>query len=460
MMMTMVNGQIFVDGQPVGGGAPPVTSECGRLGGPQSFDAYMIAHAPPFPYDSSSPVTRAVDAWNGRRVRVLFTPESDGGAWAEGAVVGLRQFNSGPFHGGTRWCLTVRFDDPAAPPNPLPVGRMVPTDGDGDGDGDGPATWFEAEMFRVDVDVGGTLGALGASNAARARPSFRWSGPATPAWDPEDEGGAGGEGAIPDNVRAHHEAQLADDVAWPADLAAFFDGAAEGDGRAWKAWLPEGDAEATLTPLRAAAAAFFDDAEDKEDVFCQAVNVLLADGVLQPWRLRRKLLVVPVRFFGDHIRNFVKREPVLVMDTWMRGVRDREDVVAGLSNTSWRKSMLLAMGERHEEFERFRAAIPCYEATVALMKDVAGDLPKEDTLYRQIGKDLGNLALACKRAGLLRRALRCYTEAVGYHPGDARLANNIGVCARELAAWTGTAGTYEAANAGEVEGEPVDEFAS
>ena len=49
------------------------------------------------------------------------------------------------------------------------------------------------------------------------------------------------------------------------------------------------------------------------------------------------------------------------------------------------------------------------------------------------------------------------------HQKQKELANQkreAELCARELAAWTGTAGDYEAANAGEVEGEPVDEFAS
>ena len=89
------------------GGPPP--SDKSPVG--HEFNEHMREVCAEFPYSTMNPVSSEVDVWNGRRLRVK---PSASGAWCEGQVVSLAQYNTGPFSSGTRWKIRIKLDNARA----------------------------------------------------------------------------------------------------------------------------------------------------------------------------------------------------------------------------------------------------------------------------------------------------------------------------------------------------------
>ena len=129
--------------------------------GPQFINYMRIASRTTFPYSPGLPVRQRLSVWRGRRLRLLPT---QGGAWITGKVVGLDEWNNGPFDFDVKWSVEVALD--AGSPNPSNTERS-----------------HLYRIHRANVERGGTLQATenGLSDHDGGVPSdlisFEWIDP-------------------------------------------------------------------------------------------------------------------------------------------------------------------------------------------------------------------------------------------------------------------------------------------
>lgn len=400
MMFQMGGGMMF------GGGGPPTGSDVGW-----DFNRYMEEHGGDWEHDPHSPTARGEFVWTGRKLRVKL----EDGSWANATVLELEQYNMGPFASSTNWNIKLQYDDAA-------VATAL----------GGEDAAVVHKLHRCSVEGGGVL------IKKRAKLSFEWTSPPTPAARPALE---------------EHDMPLPT-LPELSDLGARKEAAS-----------------ARFAKVIGIMANFANSSDAEKQEVGDTLNAAMQELIALDEKIPSAFAALE-----DPLDSVQMRELLTTLMTWPAKILAMDGIIQVFIRGRYRSielclALAAVLPTRTADFERelnFSAAKArsfmlqrknMFLHKIAEILEEDGALDKADLWYRRVcaisvdpdagilpehqANDLGNRAVCLRKMDKLRESLELYDRVLAIPEADrAHLAPNRQTCLREMVEWTGTNREY------------------